>query len=154
MTVIWGIIITAFAFLFVYDEGSKTVVESINKIGSAFYGPILAAFCMGLLSKRSTGTGVIIGTLAGVSFNVYLWLAQPTIYWMWWNLFGLVITCVVTMGLSMLTAPPSAVTLEKYTLNLGDLKERERPWLKVYAGLVVYFFVILGVCYACSTFSP
>ena len=153
VTVIWGIVITAFAFLFVYDEGSKTVVESINKIGSAFYGPILAAFCMGLLSRRSTGPGVIVGTLAGVGFNVYLWLAHPEVFWMWWNLFGLVITCVVTWAVSLCTQPPSPEQVLPYTLKLGDVAERERPWLKTYWGLVLYTALILAVCYACNLYA-
>ena len=150
VTVIWGVIITAFAFLFVYDEGSKTVVESINKIGSAFYGPILAAFCMGLLSKRSTGTGVILGTLCGVAFNLYLWIGQPTVYWMWWNVFGWIITCIATWVISLSTHAPAQEVIQEYTLDLGDLAEREKPWIKIYAGLVVYFFLILGVAYALS----
>lgn len=151
VTVIWGVVITGFAFLFAYDEGSKTVVESINKIGSAFYGPILAAFCMGLLSKRSTGTGVIIGTLAGVGFNVCLWLFVPSVYWMWWNLFGLVVTCVVTVFVSLATPAPSAEVLANYTLDLGDLARRERPWIKAYLGLFAYFLVILGVILAANS---
>jgi len=46
-TVAWGIVITGFAF--VVGGISDTVIESINKIGSAFYGPILAAFLVGFL---------------------------------------------------------------------------------------------------------
>ena len=153
VTVIWGVVITAFAFLFVYDEGSKTVVESINKIGSAFYGPILAAFCMGLLSRRSTGPGVIVGTLAGVGFNVYLWLAHPEVFWMWWNLFGLVITCIITWAVSLCTQPPPPEQVLPYTLKLGDVAERERPWLKTYWGLVLYTALILAVCYACNLYA-
>ena len=153
VTVIWGIVITAFAFLFVYDESSKTVVESINKIGSAFYGPILAAFLMGLLSKRSTGWGVIFGTLVGVGFNVYLWLAQPQVFWMWWNLFGLIVTCLATMIISAFTQAPSEDQLERYTLNLGDLSAREKPWLLTYAGLIAYTLLILGVGYGLNTLA-
>jgi len=153
VTVIWGVIITGFAFLFVYDEGSKTVVESINKIGSAFYGPILAAFLMGLLSKRSTGTGVILGTIMGVAFNVYLWLCASYVFWMWWNFFGLIVTCVATTLISRVTAPPSAEQAERYTLELGDLVARERPWALTYIGLIVYTALILGVCYAFNTLA-
>ena len=153
VTVIWGVIITAFAFLFVYDESSKTVVESINKIGSAFYGPILAAFLMGLLTRRSTGTGVILGTLTGVAFNLYLWLYQGHIFWMWWNFFGLIVTCLSTIVFSSLTAPPNDEKVEAYTLKLGDLRSRESDWLATYAGLIAYSLLILGVCYAFNTLA-
>ena len=38
---------------------SDTVVEGINKIGSVFYGPVLAAFVIGVVSKRATAQGVM-----------------------------------------------------------------------------------------------
>ena len=54
-TVVWGVVITAFAFA--VGSISDTVLEGINKIGSLFYGPILAAFIMGILSKRAQWFG-------------------------------------------------------------------------------------------------
>ena len=74
--------------------------------------------------------------------------------WMWWNLFGLVITCVSTWAISRFTEPPEAEVLEKYTLDLGDLKEREPPWIKVYIGLGFYFIFILGIGYAFNFIVP
>ena len=153
VTVIWGIVITALAFIFLFDEGSKTVVESINEIGSAFYGPILAAFCMGLVSRRSTGTGVMTGTVLGVSFNAYLWIVHPEVFWMWWNLFGLIVTCIVTYVVSLMTAPPSEEQVELYTIDMGDLAQRERPWIKTYAGLILYTLLIGLVCYGCNLYA-
>ena len=50
-TVGWGVLITGFAF--VVGDISETVLESINKIGSAFSGPILAAFAIGSYQKMS-----------------------------------------------------------------------------------------------------
>ena len=152
VTIIWGVIITGMAFIFLFNEGTKTVVESINTIGSTFYGPILAAFCMGLLSKKSSGTAVIVGTLVGVAFNIYIWLAHAEIFWMWWNLFGLLVTCIITWGLSQILGSPSDKQME-YTLDLGELKQREKPWLKTYAGLVVYTIAMLGVCYICNVYA-
>ena len=153
VTVIWGIVITGLAFIFVYDTNSSTVVESINRIGSAFYGPILAAFSMGLLSRRSTGTGVIVGTLVGVGFNIYLWQAQPQVFWMWWNVFGLIVTCVATWLVSLATPAPSAEQADAYTLDLGDVIKRERPWLRTYLGLILYTLLIIGVSYACNLYA-
>ena len=45
VTLIWGVMIIMFAFI--VGGISDTVIEAINKIGSAFYGPILAAFLVG-----------------------------------------------------------------------------------------------------------
>jgi SSS family transporter len=74
---------------------ATTVIESINKIGSLFYGPILMLFVLAILSKRTTGLGVNIGLIAGVAANIYVWKCQPQIFWFWWNLIGATVTFVV-----------------------------------------------------------
>ena len=139
-TVIWGILITGFAF--VVGDISDTVIEGINKIGSAFYGPILAAFLVGILSRKVTTKGMFIGILAGVAFNILLWLQFTGIYWMWWNLIGSVISAVIAWLLSMSNTELSD---EKYHLSFDGIGEREKRWKKSYAFLAVYFVVILAV---------
>ena len=128
---------------------SETVIEGINKIGSAFYGPILAAFLAGVLSRRATGRGVITGVVAGVAFNVGLWIFVPNVYWMWWNLFGLVITVAVTLAVSRTGPPPRQEAVDKFTLLGSGLLEDERKWIKTYAILAAYFVVIL----LCTVFA-
>lgn len=141
-TMLWGIIITGFAFL--VGNISETVVEGINKIGSAFYGPILASFLVGVLSKRANATGIFVGVLAGVGFNLFLWLALPEVFWMWWNLFGLLISVVITYIVSLMTAPPKLEQINAYTLTGSGMLKQERRWLPMYALLVGYFVVILS----------
>lgn len=140
-TVIWGALITAAAFLF---GGQDTVVEVINKVGSAFYGPILAAFLMGLLSRRANSTGVLVGVVAGVAVNMTLWLTGAPVFWMWWNAIGLVVSAAVTLGVSAMTAPPRPEQLEGYTLGLSGLWAREKKWWWAHGLLILYFFVILA----------
>ena len=140
-TVMWGLIITGFAFL--VGNISATVIESINKIGSAFYGPILASFLVGVLSKRANGTGVFVGVLAGVGFNLFLWLALPGVYWMWWNPFGLLVCVLMTFIVSRLTAPPRPEQTKVYTLVGSGMLQQEGRWVPIYALLVGYFVVIL-----------
>ena len=142
-TVMWGLVITGFAFL--VGNISETVVEGINKIGSAFYGPILASFLMGVLSKRANGTGVFVGVLAGVGFNLFLWLALPGVYWMWWNLFGLLVSVLMTLVVSRLTAPPRPEQTRTYTLTGSGMLQQEGRWVPIYALLVGYFVVILAL---------
>jgi len=141
-TVIWGAVITGSAFLM---QNIGTVIEAINKIGSAFYGPILAAFLVGVISRRANGLGVIVGVLVGVSFNVALWLTDAPVYWMWWNAFGFVITAVVTVVVSLFSAAPSEEQKEHYTIKTEGLIERERSWLWVYGLLAGYFVLMIIV---------
>ncbi len=142
-TVLWGFGITGFAFL--VGGISDTVVEGINKIGSVFYGPILASFLLGVLSKRANAAGVISGVLAGILFNLALWAFAPGIFSMWWNLTGLLVTLAVNAVVSRLTAPPDPDQIRRFTLSGTGLLSKERTWVPVYAGLFGYFVLIVTV---------
>ena len=148
-TVAWGIIITAFAFLFVKAGEKSTVVILINKIGSAFYGPILAAFLLGVATKRANGWGTIIGIAAGVIFNIYLWKTAPTeIFWMWWNFLGCIITIVVGYLASFAFPEPSPEQTKKYVLwEDNELINDEKRWIPRYAVLFFYFVLMTTICY-------
>ncbi len=93
VSVFWGIAILIMSLF--AGSIAPTVIEAINKVGSALYGPILGVFLLGMLAKRVNGAGASAGLLAGVFFNLYLWKEQPQIFWMWWNFIGLVVTVVV-----------------------------------------------------------
>ena len=120
------------------------MVEGINKIGSAFYGPILAAFTVGVLTKRATGVGVVVGVLLGVCANLALWLGAPSVHWMWMNVLGLAVSVTTTMVVSAFGTPKEGI--EQYTLTLAGIREAEGPWMKVYLGLFAWFGVIVLVC--------
>jgi len=141
-TVIWGVIMTGFAFF--VGGISDTVVEGINKLGAFFYGPILAAFLTGILDRRSVGPAMIAGVFAGVGSNVVLWiLFDETVYWMWWNVSGLLVAVVATLAISRVLDPPDPKKLEGTTLSFSDIPSREKKWLPTYALLVLYFVAIL-----------
>ena len=95
VTLGWGVLVTVFAF--VVGNIADTVVEAINKIGSAFYGPILAAFTAGILLPSITATGIKQGIAAGVLLNLGLWLAVPQVSWMWWNACGFLSAILVAL---------------------------------------------------------
>jgi len=143
-TVIWGVAMTGFAF--VVGDISSTVVEGINKLGAFFYGPILAAFLTGILDRRSRGPAMIAGVFLGVGANAVLWLAfDKELYWMWWNVSGLVVAYLVTALISRAMAPPLPEQLEHTTLTAQGILSREKPWFSTYGILLGYFFAILLV---------
>jgi SSS family solute:Na+ symporter len=140
-TVAWGMLITGFAYL--VGNISETVIESINKIGSAFFGPILAAFIVGVLSKKATARSITAGILAGVGFNLVLWLALPGVYWMWWNMIGFLIATGVSYIFSLSGPSTETRDISKYILRGSDFVKEERRWWPVYAILVIYFVLML-----------
>lgn len=143
-TVAWGILVILFAFML---GGEETVVERINKVGSAFYGPILAAFVTGITIRRVSGTGMVSGILTGVGFNLVLWRRFPEIFWMWWNLTGCVVAILVALGVS-LAKPDRAQNRGPGLSILWDTNvwQEERRWLPIYVGLIIYFIGMVALC--------
>jgi SSS family solute:Na+ symporter len=122
VTVVWGAIIVVFA-LWVGDFATS-VVEGINRIGALFYGPLLAAFGCGILDRRARGPAVLAGVAAGLALNLVLsYGLGPKLFWMWWNLSGLLAAVAVTWGLSRLLPPPAPEALQGTTLSAAALRE-------------------------------
>lgn len=145
-TVGWGVVITICAFF--AGEIAETVIESINKVGSAFYGPILAVFTIGVLSKRNYRYFIFIGIIAGVLFNVCLWIFFQNIFWMWWNLFGFAVTILVTeMFYAVGRKQKSLMT---YHQSLKDVSIKI-DWKSTLI-LIVYFALILTTLIAIHNF--
>jgi SSS family transporter len=131
LSVFWGLVCLFFAFFAGSIEG--TVIEVINKISSIFYGPILAAFILALLTKKTHAMGANIGIIVGVLFNMYLWLYVPSVFWFWWNAIGCVVTFVTAYVISIVI-PRTAKEGIKFELY---------PAKKEVALLIFYFVLIV-----------
>lgn len=143
-TVSWGILIIIFAFML---GGEETVVERINKVGSAFYGPILAAFATGVTIRRVSGAGMVSGILAGLGFNLFLWLGFPDIFWMWWNLTGCVVATFVALCVSLAKRQKDQNQGSGLLILWDtDVWSEERRWLPVYVGLIVFSIGMVVLC--------
>ncbi len=99
LTVFWGTLCTYFSF---YVAGiSDSVIVSVNKISSCLNGPILALFLIGILLKKVSESQALLGFIFGIALNVYLWLAVPELSWMWWNVFGFLVSFALAYLLSV-----------------------------------------------------
>lgn len=116
VTVAWGAMVVGFAF-FVGDL-ANSVVEAINRIGALFYGPLLAAFLCGMLDRRSRGPAVLCGVGVGLACNLALaYGLGPQLFWMWWNITGLVVAVLITWLASRLMPAPLPAQLQGSTLD-------------------------------------
>jgi SSS family transporter len=102
----WG----AFAVLsgLAFARSAAGILEGINQVGSAFYGPILAVFLLGVLAPGVTGRGASAGLVVGVLANVGFWRLAPGVSWLWWNPIGLLVAALVAFGADgALPRPPA-----------------------------------------------
>jgi len=140
LTIFWGVVCTGFAFI--VGSISDTVIEAINKVGSLFYGPILAAFVLGILIKRTTATGVKLGVLSGIAVNFILWIGFPGVSWLWWNAAGSL--SAILVGYVSSCFSPSEKTVPA---SLTYKAEADTKWKWRYLFMIVYFFLIIIVSY-------
>ncbi len=135
ITLLWGIACTTFAFF--SSDISKTVIESINKIGSIFYGPIAAIFILGIFFKRVISRDVLIGGIVGVSLNAFVVFGPYHVSWLWWNVTGFLSTCITGLALSLIQKRTAS---EKFIKGPKDKKS----WMPIYLFLIIYgMFIIL-----------
>lgn len=130
----WGIVCIVLAFF--TGDIAKTVIEAINKVGSVFYGPILATFIAAIAVKRVNAFGANVGLLSGVAINVYLWLFVPEVFWFWWNAVGAVVTLAVGVIASLVVK--DAKSSNKHTLEKTWDFDRTKTII-----LILFFIAII-----------
>jgi len=135
ITIAWGC--AAIVFAIAVEGQSETVIELINRIGSAFYGPVAGTFIAGVCLRRAKSFGVLVGITAGVGANIGLWLFCDTVSWMWWNLIGCGIVIVVA-------ALSGRGKVEKETGSCAMAFDREA--MPTAAWLVVWFLIVCALC--------
>lgn len=96
-TLFWGIFAT---FIATYaGSWGTSLIETVNKVGSHFYGPILGVFLLAFFVKRASGTGAFIGVIAGMAAVVYVsWMTD--LAWLYYNVVGPVVVIVVGIAVS------------------------------------------------------
>ena len=136
-SIFWGIITILLAF--VTGDIATTVIEAINKIGSVFYGPILATFIIATLVKWVKAKAMNIGLLLGVATNIFLWLVVgDQLFWFWWNFIGAVVTFSI------------ALLIQNTSKTIGEEIEEEfeitdKLWSSNSVILITYFVLIVVI---------
>jgi Na+/proline symporter len=96
-TLFWGVFAT---FVATYSGSWGTsLVETVNKVGSHFYGPILGVFLLAFLVKRANGTGAFVGVIVGMLAVIYVsWMTD--LAWLYYNVVGPAVVLVVGTAVS------------------------------------------------------
>jgi len=147
LALLWGGLILFFSLY--SGDISATVIEAINKVGSALYGPVLGVFLIAILWRRRTVLSTNIGFLAGLGLNLWFWQFQPGLFWMWWNLIGLLVTLTVAVALSLLSRK---MPLAGGTGALQTRKVAPSYVVLVTAGLTLFTLAIILVSVSIERF--
>ena len=103
-TIAWGLVLFALAIL--ARNGGK-VLEMGLSIASVAYGCLLGVFLLGVLTKRASETGAMIGMIVGFTLNLYLWLFTRVSF-TWYVALGCLTTFIIGYGLSLILRPSIA----------------------------------------------
>ena len=101
-TAFWGLFACVAAY---YSANLGSLIDTVNKIGSLFYGSLLGVFILALGIRRANGHGAFAGLIAGlvsVSF-VSFYPETKTISYLWHNVIGAVVCVVVGTAISLAT---------------------------------------------------
>ena len=95
-TAIWGLVLFALAIL---SRNRGRVVELGLSIASVAYGALLGVFLLGVLTKKASESGAMVGMLCGFAANIYLWKFTKVPF-TWYVALGSVLTFLVGYGSS------------------------------------------------------
>ncbi len=101
-TVAWAVVLFALAVIALRWVGR--VVEAGLQIASIAYGALLGVFLLGVLTKRATQNGAIVGMICGFATELYLW-RWSHVPFTWWVAVGTVVTFAVGYAASLLWTP-------------------------------------------------
>lgn len=87
-TIAWGVILFGLALL--ARHGGK-VLEMGLSIASVAYGSLLGVFLLGVLTRKTSESGAMLGMLVGFLLNIYLWQFTKVAF-TWYVVFGSIAT--------------------------------------------------------------
>jgi SSS family transporter len=93
----WGVFAVASGMAFA--QSGAGVLELVNQVGSAFYGPVLAVFVLGVAVPGVGGRAAVWGLAAGLAANLALARFAPGISWLWWNPAGFLVAAGAALAL-------------------------------------------------------
>ena len=96
ITFIWGVLAIIFAFV---ASDSENLIETVNIIGSVFYGTILGIFLVAFFIKRVRGNAVFIAAIIAECVVIACHFLNVngffTIGYLWYNAIGVLVTVIL-----------------------------------------------------------
>ena len=84
-----------------------SLIETVNRFGSFFYGSILGVFLLAMV-RGSSGWGAFIGLIAGMGTVAAVNFGAPDVSFLWHNVIGAVVVVIVGTVVSLVVPPRHA----------------------------------------------
>jgi Na+/proline symporter len=98
-TAFWGLYAITFAS---FARSFGTLIETVNLVGSLFYGTMLGVFVLAFFVKRVSGTAAFIGVIVG-QIAIFATAALTHIAFLWFNAIGCLVVIAVALIFSAVT---------------------------------------------------
>jgi Na+/proline symporter len=95
-TLVWGVLLFGLAIV---ARGGGKVLEVGLSIASVAYGSLLGVFLLGVLTRKASERGAMVGMLCGFVLNIYLWRFTKVPF-TWYVALGSITTFVIGYGSS------------------------------------------------------
>ncbi len=97
----WALVL--FVLALVARHGGR-VIEVGLTIASVAYGGMLGVFLLGVLTRKASENGAMIGMICGLALNLYLWFFT-TVSFTWYVALGSIVTFAVGYAASRIAQP-------------------------------------------------
>jgi SSS family transporter len=97
-TLIWGAVIISIALAAQHLQ--RSALELALTVASVPYGSMLGIFLLGVLTRRASSRGALVGALAALATLAYV-MRFTTIAWTWYVAIGTVVTFAVGLVVSL-----------------------------------------------------
>jgi Na+/proline symporter len=102
-TIGWGVVLFGLAMM--WRQSSQNVLENGLLIASVAYGSLLGVFMLGVLTRRASESGAMVGMVCGFSLNIFLWQFTRVPY-TWYVPLGSIFTFAIGYGASFFLRRP------------------------------------------------
>jgi sodium-coupled monocarboxylate transporter 8/12 len=116
LTFAYGALVIVLAFLV---QRLGTLLEATNKVIGLIGGPLIGLFLLGILSRRTSARGALIGWIGGLVITLGVSFGTP-ISFLWYGMTGCLATMAIGFIASLFGPAPAAKQLK-------DLTWSERP---------------------------
>lgn len=111
LTLIYGVIVVALAFLV---QRLGTLLEATNKVIGLIGGPLIGIFLLGLLTRRATARGALIGWISGLISTIWVCFGTQ-ISFLWYAMAGSLSTLIIGYAASRFDRAPTPQQLKGLT---------------------------------------